>query len=74
MTEQEVFEKNCQKFWLSRIESQLLLPYSWSTHQYLLFILREIKDIEKRLELRRRIFQNFTDGTNGKGENKNASV
>lgn len=57
-------DKDIQNYYESKIWGELFMPFTWTSHQFCLFMLEGIRDITKKLDLRKRIFDRFSSGTN----------
>jgi hypothetical protein len=64
MLANNITEKEIENYHLAKVQGELVLPYSWNSHQYALEMLKGVTDKLKRSELRNKLFERFSIGTN----------
>ncbi len=60
----QITPQQVEEYHISKIQGELVLPYSWVSHQFCLEMLKGVKDKEKKVNLRDKIFERFSIGTN----------
>ena len=60
----QVTLKEIENYHLAKVWGELAMPFSWASHQYALEMLKGVVDKIKRSELRNKLFERFSIGTN----------